>query len=310
MTLALVGTRSRDLVGVNPAAPPTWDETALDLFTRIDEPPLALLPPLLVRPGQAVEVFGERGSGKTALLIQCVINCVLPQRVDGRRFDGHRVSCTVLDTEGTFSVALMADMLQRRLLSGGLEPGRAEFETRRCLERVHICRCTTRREFLCAVASLCHSLDDETSQSAPHVGATVLLIDSISAFQWADRAEQRPQLARLAPADVAASATFDQQIASLLHWLRTERQMLVVWTRTPQQSHASGFEFPTVDASRACAATHRVRLRKERVGTSGEGSEIQALLEHEMATPTGTKAMGAALRCDVSLFPWVKLRPV
>ena len=81
--------------------------------------------------------------------------------------------------------------------------------------------------------------------------------------------------------------------AKLLHWLLDERRYRVVWTRTPANAHASGFEFPAtpVEPLWAGLTTHRVRLRKEREARI-DGPGFQALQESELAP---SRAAGAAL---------------
>ena len=304
-------------------------QTALDLFRRIDEPPLLLLPSLLVRPGEAVEICGDRGSGKTALLIECAVKCVLPRAIDGKPFEGHGMSAIVVDTEGTFPSARLAAALCGRLLNAGLSEERATQEARQCMSCVHLMRCASRREFMMGLASLCGPPQSpgDARRRAAHESATALLLDSVSAYQWIERAEQRPSLARLREARSAgaapsgdpppyqASASFDAQLTSLLRWLRTERRMLIVWTRTPGTLHAAGFEFPIAQASPLWSGltTYRMRLRKERSARI-DGPGYQVLLEVDPAAP---KLMGGGtptLRFDVWLQPnqagVVQLRPV
>lgn len=78
------------------------------------------------------------------------------------------------------------------------------------------------------------------------------------------------------------------QVGSILRWLQQEQQLLVIVTRTPLSSHASGFEFPTVQVAPIWASltTHRLRLRKEREG-GVNGPGFQVLVETELMTSKG-----------------------
>ena len=100
----------------------------------MDEPQLRLLPALPVRPGAAVEICGDRGTGKSTLLNECIVRCILPGQVDGRPVGGHGASAILIDTEGTFSVAQLANTLNGQLMSTGITRERATSEARRCME--------------------------------------------------------------------------------------------------------------------------------------------------------------------------------
>ena len=62
------------------------DETAADLFGRLAQDPLRLpCLPCGLYAGEALEVFGEPGTGKTALLMECILTirerpCGRPRR--------------------------------------------------------------------------------------------------------------------------------------------------------------------------------------------------------------------------------------
>ena len=256
-----------------------------------------------------MEICGDRGSGKTALLIECAVRCLLPRSIDGRAFEGHGMSAILVDTEGTFPVARLAHTLFGRLVNAGLGEEQASFEARQCMDRLHLMRCASRREFLLGLAGLCRptpSPGDERRRGT-HESATALFIDSVSAYQWIERAEQRPSLARLAEARGGGAAlagdstSFNAQLASLVRWLRTERRMLVVWTRVPGTLHASGFEFPIVQETPLWSSltTHRLRLRKER-SARVDGPGYQMMLEVD---PAAAKLAGgtAIPRFDVWL---------
>ncbi|KAL1499028.1 hypothetical protein AB1Y20_013544 [Prymnesium parvum] len=311
------------------ASPPFRPQTACDLFRRIHEPRMLLLSSLRICAGDMIEVCGDRSSGKTTLLVECAIRCVLPKGAGGVPLDGYGAVAIVIDTEGNFSVQRVASLIYTRLLHAGLDDRRATVETARCLERLHLSRPTTRRELLLSLASLCRPEHDPP--------ATMLLIDrsdapplsspppppcfptpsaaaplvpsphqSLPAAQHlrlpvgpacvqpaARRAAVGGGLRRagIPPAPRRASLPRSHtalrgraaQLTSILQWLQQERQLLVLWARTPSSSHGAGFEFPAVHASPLWTAltTQRLRLRKVRGGRI-DGPTFQALLDTEL----------------------------
>mmetsp|Transcript_19573 Transcript_19573/g.34929 ORF Transcript_19573/g.34929 Transcript_19573/m.34929 type:complete len:114 (-) Transcript_19573:1429-1770(-) len=70
----------------------TPDESAASLFQRTDTQPFHTGIPFLdrfgVRPGQGLEVMGASGAGKTELLIQLAVSCILPKRWNGAFYGG------------------------------------------------------------------------------------------------------------------------------------------------------------------------------------------------------------------------------
>ena len=154
-------------------------QTACDLFGRTDEPPLPLLPLVNMCSGERVEICGEPGTGKTALLMECVLRCIMPKEVDGHVLDAgwQGATCIVIDTEGGFSVPKLSATLNARLRHLGSE--RAKLEGRQCLRRLHIMRATTRREVVAGLATVIlrkrRSKPEDTP--TPLHNASLLLID-------------------------------------------------------------------------------------------------------------------------------------
>ena len=241
------------------ATAPRVDETAADFFARVDEPPLRLLSWLPMRPGQGVEVCGESGTGKTALLMECAMRCIAPLHADGLA-----ANAVLLDTGSGFSVPLLLVQLTARL-------GNQE-EALECMRRLHIMKCGSRRDLLLSLASL--SLPPPEPDHFLARSPKLVLVDSISTFQWLNRAALRHAFATDAEA----------QAAQLLWRIRRQKQVLLVWSRSPTSSHECGYAFPATSTPAEWDSLTSRRVRLRRVPGVREGVAFQALVDKEPAT--------------------------
>ena len=261
------------------------DETAADLFGRLAHAPLRLpCLPTGLHAGEAFELFGEPGTGKTALLMECALQCIMPASFEGVAVGGHGEGAVLLDTDGDFDPVWLESALQARFLAAahcGQPPmalpaakHAALRFSNECLDRLHVLQCADRHQLLCSLFALPRLVGMGATPSAAGESShgrgqiRLLLIDSPSAFQWVERAGTRhqphsdgPPPARqqkaasgvgasqqaygLSPApSPAAVDTFDEQVGVLLRRLLVEEQVCAVWSRCPTTSHGAGWQFP------------------------------------------------------------------
>jgi len=182
------------------------DETAFDLFSRLSRPPLRLADPssgphhrLQLQSGEALEVCGEPGSGKTAVLFETLMRCILPLRHDG--LGGHAV---LIDTDGVDLTRLALDLRRhyrsRHRLSkpaGGPDDGAqragrpsaagassdgwvdaSSDETvelafvHRCLSHIHVLRAGDRHELILALHAVLGYISGPASSSSGSAATT------------------------------------------------------------------------------------------------------------------------------------------
>ena len=276
-------------------------ETAYDLFARLEWPGLPLLPFEAhdggLKVGETLELLGEPSTGKTALLLESCARCIL-----SAEHGGHGARAVIVETDGGFDVRRLAAALARKLeasaaaaaarggSSSTLSSDGVSAAVEAALRRLRVIRCHSACELLRGLQALRCELDappppgaatpatpatpaasSSSSSSADNDGRPrLLLIDSLSAFQWLDRAEQQRLSAAGEPSDYAV------RLNALVGLLRRQR-LSIVWSRSPLMSrwrigHAdSGTDFPIVDRSDSAASvalpelsqpTRRVRLRR------------------------------------------------
>jgi len=222
--------------GVPSAAPQAmaWrcDETAADLFAEIESPPMDLLPPLShLRAGQALEILGEPGTGKSALLNECALRCILP------RPDGHAAQAVVVDTGAGFSVNVLEEGLRRHFRArGGGDAAcseQAEAATSECMERVRVLPCYSANDLLFGLKALGRMSARRSSRQPDR--PDVLLIDSLSEFQWLDRAQS----------GAVGGRSFETQLATQMRALLKQNRLAAVWTRSPFSTALGGTQWPT-----------------------------------------------------------------
>ncbi|KAK6116655.1 hypothetical protein DH2020_049589 [Rehmannia glutinosa] len=173
------------------------DETAKEALVRIlTERPLVVLPPPLhrlpLRVGNIVELVGPSPSAKTLILIQAAINCILPKEWKGVQYGGLERAVFFVDLDCRLDVLSVSRALERRIIEAngssmkrnGNEYEKELFEA--CMRRFLYTRCYNSFEFLATLKTLHYQLQkDKKNQGS---AAYMLIIDSIGAFYWMDRA--------------------------------------------------------------------------------------------------------------------------
>ncbi|KAF7969208.1 hypothetical protein HWV62_27903, partial [Athelia sp. TMB] len=140
--------------------------------------------------GDLVEVQGPPASGKTHFLYHLVITSILPVDVLGAPLGGWDKTAVIFDTDGTFSLHRLHQLLLGKLSS--LLKTSADTEqapilpddmVKIALTRVHIFRPTSSAQLAASLLNLpnyhAEHLPDET------IG--LIAVDSISSFYWPDR---------------------------------------------------------------------------------------------------------------------------
>ena len=271
--------------------------------------------------GEAVELYGEPGTGKTALMLECALRCILPQEAAG-----HGCGAVVVDTQGGFDVLRLVGALHGRLAEAGVEKSRLTEATEEALGRLRIIQCHTPSELLLGLAALRARLEHErwSGESGGAPAPRVVLIDCASAFQWLMRGTQRAIAAARAAVTAglptegggaaagggeAVEAVFESELSALVAELLRQR-LSIVWSRCPTVSTNGGRDFPSLHATwgggPAASALRLdrpdIRVRLRRVDEAHAHAEaqltVQAMTEMRAALPTGARAAAAAAAAD------------
>ncbi|GAB2277669.1 hypothetical protein Dimus_012374 [Dionaea muscipula] len=176
------------------------DESAKDLLSRVltERPPL-LLPPLHrlpLRAGNVVEIVGPSPSAKTQILLQVAVNCILPKEWKGVCYGGLEQSVMFIDLDCRLDILRLLQLLKCRISSANgsnidavrNKSGHVcdEHLIEICLQRFLYIRCYDSCEFLATLKSLPIELKNARKKLGTGVG--FLMIDSIGAYYWVDRA--------------------------------------------------------------------------------------------------------------------------
>ncbi|XP_057250286.1 DNA repair protein XRCC2 homolog [Beta vulgaris subsp. vulgaris] len=179
------------------------DETAETFISRVStsRPPL-LLPPLHRFPlhsGNVVEIVGPSSSAKTHILLQVAVHCILPKEWNGVSYGGLEKSVMFVDLDCRFDVLRLRHLLQLRIfsvhqLSRGVKNELHDARDwtcdqeliNKCLERFLYVRCYDSLEFLAMLKTLSYQLQTKRQELASKV--YFMMIDSIGAYYWVDRA--------------------------------------------------------------------------------------------------------------------------
>ncbi|KAG9443972.1 hypothetical protein H6P81_015312 [Aristolochia fimbriata] len=168
------------------------DESAKDMLSRVLlERPLLLLPPLHrvpLRVGNVVEIVGPSPSAKTEVLIQAAISSILPKEWGGVHYGGLERLVIYIDLDCRFDVHRIAQSLKHRISEIQESTFLNEELFQACMRRFSYIRCYNSYELLAVLKTLQTRLQKETELNG--LAAHLLMIDSIGAFYWVDRASK------------------------------------------------------------------------------------------------------------------------
>lgn len=165
------------------------EESAKEMMGRVlKERPLLILPPPLhrvpLRVGNVVEIVGPSGCAKTLILIQAAVTCILP-----KEYGGLERLVFYLDLDSRFDIQRLSQSLRHRILQHHAFPPSSSSDQQlflSCMSRFFCVPCYTTVQFLATLKTLHYQIQKESKRHG--VGAHFLMIDSINAFYWIDRA--------------------------------------------------------------------------------------------------------------------------
>ncbi|CAJ2679565.1 DNA repair protein XRCC2 homolog [Trifolium pratense] len=175
--------------------PQNWikgDESGADMLKRVWRVRPFLLPPPLhrvpLRVGNVLELVGPSPSAKTQILIQTAITCILPKNWNGIHYGGFDHLVLFIDLDSRFDINRFSQLLIYRIIEPYGESSRdydkALYDL--CMARFLYVRCSDSFQFLQTLKTLSRRLDKE--KEVHGVSVHLLMIDSIGAFHWMDRA--------------------------------------------------------------------------------------------------------------------------
>lgn len=206
--------------------------------------------------GDVVEIQGPAASGKTWLVYQMVMSCILPYKLPEEPsstspfIGGWNRSVIILDTQGRWSANQLAKMLRSRLQKAKLQPDAVNAAIEKSLQKVHIFRANSSASLAATIFRLPHYY---TSQM-PDEEIGLLAIDNISTYYWEDRHEAEQQRASgMGPRDAVNNLS---KILFALQEFRLSHGPVIVFTnwalvhnsnaqkeRHDREQHSTGLEY-------------------------------------------------------------------
>jgi len=133
-----------------------------------------------------VEICGSTSSGKTELLLQIMINIIMPKKYDSLDLNGLEGCVIFIDTSYKFSMIRFGSLLEQHFntVSNGqnIDTKVSEGFVKDCLKRFFKITCSSSIEMIVSLLSL-----ELFFQSTPN--AYLLVVDDIFAYYWIDDLE-------------------------------------------------------------------------------------------------------------------------
>ncbi|KAF7436929.1 hypothetical protein PC9H_003763 [Pleurotus ostreatus] len=194
------------------------------------------------RLGNVVEIQGPSASGKSHLVYHLVSHCIIPPEYEDCALGGWGKAAMVFDSDNTFSIARVKQILLKRLESRfATQPHLWTAEWRsdiveKCLDHLHIFKPSSSIQ----LAATLRNLPAYHTDNLPHTDIGVLAVDSINAFYWMDRfIVEHPSSS--GKASKATVNPFQHVISSLraLHAAYRPLILLTSWLIGPNQSSSN-----------------------------------------------------------------------
>ncbi|XP_058730188.1 DNA repair protein XRCC2 homolog [Vicia villosa] len=169
------------------------DENGGEMLKRVWRVRPFILPPPLhrvpLRVGNVLELVGPSPSAKTQILIQTAITCILPKHWNGIHYGGFDHLVLFIDLDSRFDINRFSQLLVHRIMEPYGEEASGDYDKSLfdlCMTRFLYVRCSDSFQFLQTLKTLNWRLDKE--KEVHGVSVHLLMIDSIGAFHWMDRA--------------------------------------------------------------------------------------------------------------------------
>lgn len=170
-------------------------ETGAQLLARLGSRPsiTEVLPDLFVTGPEGKEIYeivGTEGTGKTEFLLNVVASIILPKSWRNIQLHGSDASVIFIDTDYKFSIIRLAMIMEKKIIEkietcskNTIPPSEDDMETfiTDCLKKLSLVHCNSSSHLLITLYSL-----ETFISNNPNI--SVLMIDSISAFYWLDKA--------------------------------------------------------------------------------------------------------------------------
>ncbi|KAH9944101.1 uncharacterized protein BXZ73DRAFT_39592, partial [Epithele typhae] len=148
-------------------------------------------PRMASRSGDVIEVQGPAASGKTHFLYHMILTCLLPSQHHHASLSGWAKAAVVLDTDGTFNVSRLHELLSSRIrrllrtIDNAVSEDEVTSMATQCLERLLVLRPTSSVQLAITILNLHNILTSDARLCETELG--LVAIDSLSAFYWRDR---------------------------------------------------------------------------------------------------------------------------
>ncbi|CAK6434199.1 unnamed protein product [Pipistrellus nathusii] len=180
--------------------------------------------------GDILEFHGPEGTGKTEMLYHLTARCILPQSAGGLE-----IEVLFIDTDYHFDLLRLVTILEHRLSQS------SEEMIKFCLGRLFLVCCCSSSQLLLTLYSL-------EAMFCSHPSLCLLILDSLSAFYWIDRANGGESVNLQESTLKKCSQLLEKLVNEYRLVLFATTQSIMQKTSTSTEASSSGFKRPT-DAS-------------------------------------------------------------
>lgn len=147
---------------------------------HLDLPFFSQLSPDGLKSGDVIEFCGTEGTGKSEILLNIVIRCVLPKTFDGRNL-GKETDIVYISTDHKFDIQRLTGLLENQISQCvSLDDPQHKELVLSSLARVHVVHCNTSSELTLSLQYLKSFLHHQSNVSG-------LVLDNVASYYWMDR---------------------------------------------------------------------------------------------------------------------------
>lgn len=161
-------------------------ESGLQLFARTNESQNNQILKFPILPGslyarEFIEISGECGVGKSLLLLDFIVNAILPQTYGSIQLQGNDTQVIVLNTDHQFNIGHVANLLELKL-KVHLKMNPPISIIHECLKKITMLNCYDSIQLKYTFLNLEYILQNNKQ-------IKLLAMDSLCSYYWMDRAD-------------------------------------------------------------------------------------------------------------------------
>ncbi|XP_012220699.1 DNA repair protein XRCC2 [Linepithema humile] len=229
-------------------------EDGLELLSRFNEKLQSINPDEVlfsdIDNKSVIEIVGGLSTGKTLLLCQFIAKCILPERYNGIKINGHNVHAILIDTLGHIRMSKVAELMSsmiRNIADTQLAVDTIDLIVNKSLENLTVISCCNNEQLQLTL----HMLEDELIRNNR---VAMLAIDNILAYYWQERRTK-----------ILSMDQYAKSLIKLIQLRMSQFHIMTIYTKWDEPVHEHKAHLKYTNVLEGTDINYRLQLCKNTV---------------------------------------------